>query len=62
MTKFQPDGWHTATPRIIVHNPEALIAFIKHVFGGRGDFHRGRPSEMQIATHERSSSSAENLR
>lgn len=48
MTSFQPDGWHTVTPRIIVHNPEDLIAFIKHVFDGRGEFRRGRPAEIRI--------------
>ena len=48
MARFQPDGWHTVTPRIIVHDPQDLIAFIKHVFGGRGEFRRGRPAEIRI--------------
>ena len=48
MTKFQPDGWHTVTPRIIVHDPENLIAFIKKVFDGRGEFRPGRPAEIRI--------------
>lgn len=48
MTKFQPDGRHTVTPRIIVRDPENLIAFIKRVFYGRGEFRPGRPAEIRI--------------
>lgn len=48
MSKFQPDGWHTVTPRIIVRDPEGLIAFIQQVFQGRGEFRPGRPAEIRI--------------
>jgi len=48
MTQFQPDGWHTVTPRIFVSDPEILITFIKHVFNARGDFRPGRPAEIRI--------------
>jgi PhnB protein len=48
MAQFQPDGWHTVTPRIFVRDPEGLIGFIKHVFDGRGEFHPGRPAEIRI--------------
>lgn len=48
MPKFQPDGWHTITPRIVVPDPESLITFIKLVFNGRGEFHPGRPAEIRI--------------
>ncbi|MGH8291176.1 MAG: VOC family protein [Steroidobacteraceae bacterium] len=48
MIKFQPDGWHTVTPRIIVRDPEHLISFIKVVFDGRGEFSPGRPTEVRI--------------
>jgi uncharacterized glyoxalase superfamily protein PhnB len=48
MAKFQPDGWPTVTPRIIVRDPENLIAFIKKVFYGRGEFRPGRPAEIRI--------------
>lgn len=48
MIKFQPDGWHTVTPRIIVRDPENLISFIRSVFDGRGEFHPGRPAEIRI--------------
>jgi PhnB protein len=48
MTKFQPEGWHTVTPRIIVRDPEGLITFIKQVFQGRGEYRPGRPAEIRI--------------
>lgn len=48
MMKFQPDGWHTVTPRIIVRDPENLISFIRRVFHGRGEFRPGRPAEIRI--------------
>lgn len=48
MTKFQPDGWHTVTPRIFVRNPEALIGFIKDIFHASGEFRPGRPAEIRI--------------
>lgn len=48
MIEFQPDGWHTVTPRIIVRDPENLISFIRKVFDGRGELHAGRPAEIRI--------------
>jgi uncharacterized glyoxalase superfamily protein PhnB len=48
MSEFQPDGWHTVTPRIIVRDPEGLISFVKKVFRGRGEFRPGRPAEIRI--------------
>ena len=48
MPKFQPDDWHTVTPRIVVREPEKLVAFIKHVFHARGEFSPGRPAEIRI--------------
>lgn len=48
MPKFQPDGWHTVTPRIFVQDPENLIAFIEAVFHGRGELYPGRPAEIRI--------------
>lgn len=48
MIDFQPDGWHTVTPRIIVRDPENLIAFIRKVFHGTGEFRPGRPAEIRI--------------
>ena len=48
MVKFQPDGWHTITPRIIVRDPENFITFLKTVFDAQGELHPGRPAEMRI--------------
>lgn len=48
MSQFQPEGWHTVTPRIIVRDPESLVAFITHVFQGRGECPPGRPAEIRI--------------
>lgn len=48
MAKFQPDGWHTVTPRIVVRDPENLIIFIKTVFQAQGEFRHGLPAEIMI--------------
>lgn len=48
MNRFQPQGWHTVTPRIITSKPEELVRFVKHVFRGQGKFEANRPSEIQI--------------
>jgi uncharacterized glyoxalase superfamily protein PhnB len=48
MVKFQPDGWHTVTPRIVVADPEGLVRFVKQVFDGKGEFRRGLPAEIRI--------------
>jgi PhnB protein len=50
MTRIQhvPEGWPVLIPRIFVQEPEALVAFIKQVFGATGSFHRERPSELRI--------------
>jgi len=46
LAKFQPDGWHAVTPRIVVREPESLIDFINIVFQARGEFRDGLPAEM----------------
>ena len=48
MAKFQPAGWHTVTPRIVVRNPENLIEFLKAVFHAQGEYRTGLPAEMRI--------------
>jgi len=48
MAKFQPDGWHTVTPRIVVRDAENLVAFIKTVFQAQGAFRHGLPAEIRI--------------
>jgi PhnB protein len=45
---FTPDGWHTVTPRIVVHDAERLVAFLREVFGATGAYRPDLPSEMKI--------------
>jgi PhnB protein len=48
MAKFQRNGWHTVTPRIVVRDPKALIDFLKKVFHAQGEFRAGAPAEILI--------------
>jgi PhnB protein len=45
---FQPAGWHTVTPRIIVHGAEKLVEFVKNVFGATGEYHPQAPAELRL--------------
>lgn len=47
-SEFTPEGWHTVTPRIVVHDAERLIDFIKQVFGASGEYRQAIPSEVWI--------------
>jgi PhnB protein len=47
-SRFTPEGWHTVTPRIVVHGASAMVEFLKHVFGATGDYRSDRPSVMTI--------------
>jgi hypothetical protein len=35
-SNFTPEGWHTVTPRIVVHGAQQLAEFVRHVFGATG--------------------------
>jgi len=48
MNPFQPDGWHTVTPRIVTSEPEEMVRFVKKVFQGQGEFQVNRPAEIRI--------------
>jgi PhnB protein len=48
MVKFQPDGWHTVTPRIVARDPENLVRFLNDVFDAKGEFRTGLPAEIRI--------------
>jgi uncharacterized glyoxalase superfamily protein PhnB len=48
MHKFQPDGWRTVTPRIVVRDPKGLVDFLRRVFDASGEFRIDRPSEIRI--------------
>jgi PhnB protein len=41
-------GFHTVTPRIVVADAEAQVAFLHTVFGATGDCHADRPAEIRI--------------
>jgi PhnB protein len=46
--EFQPVGYHTVTPRIIVRGAEALVAFVREVFEATGKYRPGAPAELRI--------------
>ena len=48
MTKAIPEGWHSVTPRLVVHDPARLVRFLKQAFGATGDFRTDIPSEIRI--------------
>jgi PhnB protein len=47
-SSYVPDGWPAVTPRIVVEQPESLVAFLKYVFNATGDSHAERPAELRI--------------
>jgi PhnB protein len=62
MVKFQPDGWHTVTPRIVVRDPENLIKFLNAVFHAQGELRPGSPAEIRIGDSVVMVSGGDNLR
>ena len=48
MSKFQPDGRHTVTPRIITRDVAGLVRFINTVFDAGGAYRADAPVEMTI--------------
>ena len=48
MTKSIPAGWHSVTPRLVVHDTAGLVEFLKQAFGATGDFRTEMPSEIRI--------------
>jgi uncharacterized glyoxalase superfamily protein PhnB len=45
---FTPEGWHTLTPRIVVHEAEKLVEFLSQVFGATGNYRPDLPSVIKI--------------
>ncbi len=41
-------GYHSVTPRIVVDDVEAQVAFLRAVFGATGEVPPGRPAEIAI--------------
>ena len=48
MTGSLPEGWHSITPRIVVHDPAKLVEFLKQAFDATGDHLIDRPSVIRI--------------
>jgi len=46
--KAIPEGWHSVTPRLFVHDAARLADFLKHAFGASGNFRTDGPSEIRI--------------
>ena len=47
-TAHIPPGWHAVTPRIVVADPPALVAFVQAVFAAKGNFDPQRPTVLSI--------------
>jgi uncharacterized glyoxalase superfamily protein PhnB len=43
-----PTGWHTVTPRIVVHEARQLVDFVKRVFDATGDYRAETPAVLRI--------------
>ncbi len=43
-----PSGFHSVTPRIVVSDVSAAVAFLRAVFGATGEVHADRPAEIRI--------------
>ena len=41
-------GYHSVTPRLVVADVEAQVAFLRGVFGATGDVVPGRPADLRI--------------
>ena len=48
MTKPIPEGWHSVTPRLVVHDAVMQVEFLKQAFGATGDFRTEMPSVIRI--------------
>lgn len=46
--KSTPAGWHSVTPRLVVHDPALLVRFLKSTFDAVGEFAAQAPSQMKI--------------
>ena len=47
-THFKPASWHTVTPRIVVHEAQELVSFLKRVFEAEGEYETDRPAIIII--------------
>jgi uncharacterized glyoxalase superfamily protein PhnB len=47
-SRFTPEGWHTVTPRIVVHDAERLVEFLGRVFEATGDYRPDLPCVIKL--------------
>jgi len=43
-----PPGWNTVTPRLVAHQAQHLVEFVKYVFGATGEYQSDRPAIISI--------------
>ena len=43
-----PPGWHSVTPRLVVHDPARQVRFLKEAFDASGEFKTDAPSRLTI--------------
>jgi PhnB protein len=43
---FTPQGWHTVSPRIVVHEAQLLVEFVKYVFGVTEEYRPDAPAVL----------------
>ena len=48
MAKTIPEGWHSVTPRLVVHDAGLLVEFLKQAFDATGDYRVDMPSVIRI--------------
>ena len=48
MTTSIPKGWHSITPRLVVHDAARQVEFLKQAFGATGNFREHIPSTIRI--------------
>ncbi|HKU43574.1 MAG TPA: VOC family protein [Polyangiales bacterium] len=46
--EYKPAGWPQVVPRIVVEDVAGLVAFLREVFGARGEYRETGPSELRI--------------
>ncbi|HEV7180580.1 MAG TPA: VOC family protein [Candidatus Baltobacteraceae bacterium] len=48
MAALIPEGWHSITPRLVVHDPAKFVEFLIKAFGATGEYVSDAPSHMRI--------------
>jgi PhnB protein len=48
VSRFQPDGRPTVTPRLFTPDVAGLVAFLKAVFDAEGELHTDMPVDLRI--------------